>query len=454
MNYNTNIYVIQEAVFNLKNSLVTGAVILMIANTVSKILGAILKIPLTYIIHEEGMAVYNTAYSVYVMALSLAVSGVPFAVTKVVAAEKAKGKVGRAKGTVITAVIILSLIGITVSFAMYFGAEFFAMAMKEPKALWAIRAIAPSVAFVAVGAAFKSGFQGESNMIPTAASQCIEAVTKLAAGYFFALFLAHLGRERAAAGATAGVSVGEFVATLILAMWYLLSKRKTVAQAEGVQKDIMDIAIPIWGLSVITSAIGVLDTSLLRWGLIRSGLSEAEARYLYGAYSGYAMTVLNLPVGLLATLGVSVVPIVSGAVAVGNMLRVRSVTKKGMILAFLGGAGAVVFLALFGEDILDLLFNNTASWKMLLYATPSVLFICLMQFTGAVLQAMGKMGCVFISATLAGVIKLLSAVFLVSRPEINIYGAVIGTDVAYFVGMVMNIIFLIWAQRMRVEITG
>ncbi len=436
----------------MKNSLITGAVILMIANTISKILGAILKIPLTYIIHEEGMAVYNTAYSVYVMALSLAVSGIPFAVTRVVAGEKAKGNGERAKGAVITAVIILSLIGITVSFALYFGAEFFALAMKEPKALWSIRAIAPSVAFVAMGAAFKSGFQGESNMIPTAASQCIEAVTKLAAGYFFALFLAHLGRERAAAGATAGVSVGEMVATLILALWYLLSKRKTVAVSSGVKKEIMDIAIPIWALSVITSAISVADTSLLRWGLIKSGLSEAEARFLYGAYSGYAMTVLNLPVGLLATLGVSVVPIVSGAVAVNNMLRVRSVTRKGMTVAVLLGSVAMLFMIFLGEFVLDLLFNNTTSADMLRLSAPSVLFICLMQFTGAVLQAMGKMGSVFISATVAGIIKLLSAVFLVSRPEINIYGAVIGADVAYFAGMVTNSVFLWRAQRMRLEI--
>lgn len=435
----------------MKNSLITGAVILMIANTISKILGAILKIPLTYIIHEEGMAVYNTAYSVYVMALSLAVSGIPFAVTKVVAGEKAKGNREREKGAVITAVIILSLIGIGVSVALYCGANFFALAMKEPKALWAIRAIAPSVAFVAMGAAFKSGFQGESNMIPTAASQCIEAVTKLIAGYCLALCLARFGRESAAAGATAGVSVGELVATLILAMWYLLSKRKTVAVSQGIKKEIMDIAIPIWALSVITSAISVADTSLLRWGLIKSGLGEAEARYLYGAYSGYAMTVLNLPVGLLATLGVSVVPIISGAVAVGNMLRVRSITKKGMSAAIILGSCAMLFLAFFGKFTLDLLFNNTASAKMLQLAAPSVLFICLMQFTGAILQAMGKMGSVFISSTVAGIIKLLSAIFLVSRPEINIYGAVIGGDIAYFAGMVMNIIFLARAQRMRLE---
>lgn len=440
MNYTTNIYVLQGVVFNLKNSLVTGAVILMIANAISKVLGAVLKIPLTYIIHEEGMAVYNTAFSVYVMALSLAVSGIPFAVTKVVAAEKAKGNEIRAKGAVMVSVTVLSVIGIIVSFALFFGAEFFAYAMKEPAATWAIRAIAPSVAFVAMGAAFKSAFQGESNMIPTATSQCIEALAKLVAGYFFALWLAGFGRERAAAGATAGVTLGEFIATAILALWYLASKRKTPAKRRGTARDIMDIAIPIWGLSVITSAISVVDTSLLRWGLIHSGLTDAEARYLYGAYSGYAMTVLNLPSGFLATLGVSVVPIVSGAVAVGNMLRVRSVTRKGIAISMLCGGGAWAFLTVFGDFVLDLLFNNTASGEMLKLAAPSVMFICVMQFTGAVLQAMGKMGSVFISSTVTGVIKLLSAIFLVSRPEINIYGAAIGSDIAYFVGMVINLV--------------
>ena len=53
----------------LKNSFISGAAVLMAANAVSKILGAVFKIPLTYIIHEEGMAIYNTAFSVYVMVL-------------------------------------------------------------------------------------------------------------------------------------------------------------------------------------------------------------------------------------------------------------------------------------------------------------------------------------------------------------------------------------------------
>ena len=40
--------------------------------------------------------------------------------------------------------------------------------------------------------------------------------------------------------------------------------------------------------------------------------------FLYGAYTGYALTVFHLPVGILATLGVSILPVIAGAIAVNN----------------------------------------------------------------------------------------------------------------------------------------
>jgi len=61
-----------------KQSFLTGAVILMIANAISKILGAVFKIPLTYILNEDGMAVFNIAFEVYIMFLSFIISGLQY----------------------------------------------------------------------------------------------------------------------------------------------------------------------------------------------------------------------------------------------------------------------------------------------------------------------------------------------------------------------------------------
>ena len=434
----------------MKNSFIQGATILMVANAVSKILGAVLKIPLTYIIHEEGMAVYNTAFSVYAMLLAFVMSGIPFAVSKLTATEIARNNPSGARAIVHTSSFVLFIIGVCATLVMWFGADFFAMAMKEERATWAIRAVAPAVVLVAVGDAVKSGFQGESNMLPTAISQCIEAFIKLGAGFLFALMFINAGTDKSAGGAILGVTVGELAATGMLVSLYLISHRH-VKRERGREREhihsLIDTALPIMLMAITTSAISMVDTSLLRTSLLRAGLTADNARYLYGAYTGYAMTVLNLPSGLLATLGVSIIPAISAAAATDSKKRINKLIKSGLGICCVCSLAASAVIALFGDVILKILFSNTASSLMLRISAPSVLFISIMQLSGAILQALGYTGRVFVSAVAVGVIKLLAAVFLVSLPDINIYGAAIGSDIAFFTGMVMNLIFL--AEKVR-----
>ena len=416
----------------MKNSFVQGAAILMAANAVSKILGAVLKIPLTYIIHEEGMAVYNTAFSVYAMLLSFVVSGIPFAISKLTAVEIARNNKGGAKAIVNTSSLMLLGIGCIGTLIMWFGADFLAVAMKEERAATAIRAVAPAVMLVALGEGAKSGFQGEGNMLPTAISQCIEAFIKLGAGFMFAVCLIQYGSDKSAAGAISGVTAGELAAACMLVGTYYFTHRKIKSERGKngeYTKVIAQTAMPVILMAITTSAISVIDTSLIRTGLLRAGLTSGEARYLYGAYSGYAMTVLNLPAGLLATLGVSIIPAISGAVAIGNSERVKKLTRNGVGICCICGLLASASVAVFGD-------------LMLKIASPSIFFICMMQLSGSVLQAMGYTGRVFVSSLVVGIIKLLSAIFLISIPEINIYGAAIGSDVAFMTGMIMNFIFL------------
>ena len=427
----------------MKNTFLSGAVILMAANIISKVLGAVLKIPLTYIIHEEGMAVYNTAFNVYIMFLTFVVSGLPFAVQKLTAAAHAVGDAPRARTIVRLSNYILLATGLFGSLALWWGADFFALAMKEPRAAWALRTIAPAVLLVALGTAVKSGFQGKSDMVPTAVSQVIEAFIKLFAGYFLAVVFVSWGTQFAAAGAAGGVTVGEAAATLMLMVWYMISFRGVRAQKHGrreIIRKIAELALPLFFISLAISAATVCDNSLIRASLLRAGLSEERARFVYGAYTGYAMTVLNLPAGFLATLGISIIPVISGAAAVGDMGRIRSMAFRGIGISAASGIAAAAVLAAAAELILHILFHNTYSAPMLRLAAPSVVFICVMQICGAILQSMGHIWRAFLAMAVAAAIKLLFSAFLVSRPDFNIYGAIIGTDVAYCIGMVINLI--------------
>lgn len=429
-----------------KQSFVTGAAILMIANAISKILGAVFKIPLTYILEEEGMAVFNTSFQVYIMLLSFIISGFPFAISKLVAENISKGDVKKTHAITSISAGMLSVIGMTGSIILYFGAPFFALAMKEEKAVFAIRAVAPAVFFVALGTPYKSYFQGASNMIPTAISQVVEAVIKLALGYALAVCFIDMGTAITSGGAIAGVTAGEIIATALLMVMYFIitrgEKRDKINAAERKEiiKAIMAIAVPLLCASVVADMMNVVDTTMVRTRLLDAGFDADTARFLYGAYTGYALTVFHLPVGILATLGVSILPVIAGAIAVGNINKAQRTTKLALELTILIALPCSVIMFFLSSDILTLLFHNDNSALMLSLVSPCVIMMCISQICASVLQSADKITLPFFFALTGSVIKLALSYILVGSPDFNIYGSAISSDIAYFVIMMLNLI--------------
>ncbi|MDO5397787.1 MAG: oligosaccharide flippase family protein [bacterium] len=426
-----------------KQSFAKGAVILMAANAVSKLLGAGFKIPLTYILREEGMAVYNTAFTVYIMFLAFVVSGIPTAVSKAVAQSDERS----AFRITDTAEKVLLVIGTAASAVLYFGAPFFALAMKEENAVLAIRLVSPSILLVALGTGCKSFFHGASSMNIPAASQVAEAAVKLAAGYILAVLMLGMGRAAAAAGAIAGVTAGEFIATGILAAGYLAARRKTTVKATRAErreslKELLSVAVPLLLAEAALNAVSVTDTSVLRTRMLVSGLSPEEARFLYGAFSGYAMTVFNLPVGILGTIGISLLPAAASAVADGCMEKARSPLCKGVELTMFISIPAAVLIWLLPGEILNILFRNTSSALMLKYMAPCIITVSLVQLLSAVIQACGKVVLPSITEIFGLLIKIAVMWQLCAMPQLNIYGTVIGSNIAYLIIVIADVIAL------------
>lgn len=427
-----------------KQSFLTGAVILMIANAISKILGAVFKIPLTYILKEEGMAVYNIAFEVYIMFLSFVISGLPFAISKKVAEANSKKEYLKTRQIVNISTLLLISIGAIGSVLLYFCSPFFALAMKEEKAIYAIKVISPSVFFVALGTAYKSYYQGVSNMIPTAISQVVEAIVKLVAGYGLAILFLKFGMEKTAGGAIMGVTVGEIVATAILmAMYYLQKKEKNSTQrysSQSILKELIEIAFPLLCASVVSNAVNIADTTLIRSTLLDAGFSNEQSRFLYGAYTGYALTVFHLPVGILATMGVSILPVIAGAVAVGNKKKTQDATDVGIRISVILSLPCSVLMYFFSKESLEILFHNSYSAEMLSVVSPCVVMMCVTQMCGAILQSSGRIMLPFFISLVGSAVKLTGSRLMIINPEINIYGSAISSVIAYVPVMIMNLL--------------
>ena len=125
-----------------------GTIILLIANAVVKVIGAIFKIPLTYILGEEGMGYFSTSYQMYTWMFIVATAGLPVAISKMVSEADAKGREGEARQIFKVSMRLLMTIGIAGFAILYFGADFFAeKLLKNSGAAQGIRAIAPAMLF-------------------------------------------------------------------------------------------------------------------------------------------------------------------------------------------------------------------------------------------------------------------------------------------------------------------
>ena len=456
-----------------KQNFIKGTMILMCANAISKILGAVFKIPLTYLLKEEGMAIYNTAFNVYVMVLSFIISGVPLAISKMVAEENALSNQSNVRKIITVSSLVFGGLGLLGSAVLWFGADFFSFAMKEPKGVFCLKIIAPAIFFVVLGAIYKSFYQGISNMIPTAISQVIEAVIRLVAGYGLAVYYSSLTTEYTAAAAIMGVTVGEIIATFILFVLYLpkrfsLPSKGADKTTKSILLSISQIALPTIAASAILNAMDLVDITVIRRSLenilftpetarafllkyssytsLFDNLTETlkispdGSRWLYGAYSGYALTVFHLPIGILGTLGVSILPVIASSLALNNRGRANSCILLAIKFTLLIALPAAFLITFFSEPILEILFHNTASACMLTLLSPCLVFISLIQILNTVSNAGGQIITPFIFAFFGIIVKLISSYVLIRNPYFNVNGIVISANVSYFIVMVMSYI--------------
>ena len=152
------------------------------------------------------------------MLLTISTAGLPLAISKLTSQAHAQGRENQKRKIFRTAIWLFFVLGLAGSALMYFGAAQLADLILEPLGFWPIRALAPAVFCVCLLACMRGYTQGQGNMTPTAVSQVLEALLKLAIGLPLAWYVLRIGMslEMGAAAAILGVTAGTAVSMLFL----------------------------------------------------------------------------------------------------------------------------------------------------------------------------------------------------------------------------------------------
>jgi stage V sporulation protein B len=432
-----------------KQSFLGGAMILALAGFFSKALGAAYRIPLYPLLGREGMGLFQMAYPAYGLVLVLSTTGINVAVSKVVAERVAVGDEAGAWRAFRLSLGLLAALGLIFSIALTLAAGPLAtLVARDARARLSIVCVAPAIFFVSVMAAYRGLFQGLQRMTPTALSQVIEQLVRVATMLSLAALLRPRGVEYASAGATFGAVTGAIAGLGYLGFVYwrdLPALRRSYRRYAGSDRPlqtvsrIVTLAVPVSMASGVLGIMQFLDLALVPARLRVAGLVGEQVTALYGQLSGGALPLVNMPTVLTAALQISLVPAISEALVGKAWHRVRERARTALRVTFLLMVPAVVGLHTLSREIPELLFGDPGVGIPLAAMSAGTLFLALQQASSGILQGLGDMTVPVRNLALGALAKAVVTYSLTAMPALAIRGAAFGTVAGFLVAASLNL---------------
>lgn len=488
-----------------KQTFIKGAMILLTAGIINRILAFVPRIALPRIIGVEGVGLYQLGYPFLIVLLTVITGGIPLAVAKWIAEADSQGDSRRVKQIFRTAMgLTLTLAALMTVFFVVLTPWMTDHLMTDKRVYQTFLAMSPLLIIIAISSVYRGYFQGMQNMVPTAVSTTIETIFRIIFALLLAKWLLPLGIAWGAAGAMLGVVAGEIAGLAVLLWQYARERRRQRAHKGGAAESVsgakstgaaafdgapdtgfeaaepapapnslaaggaagkphfagrepilrrlISLSVPVTASRMIGSFSYLLESILTARALAVAGIATAAATAQYGALQGMIIPILLLPTALTYSLAVSLVPSLSEAAAKGDRGTIHKRLHQSMRLALVTGAPFVVVMGLFAEPICRLLYNHAEIAPMLTWMAPVGLFIYLQAPLQAALQALDKPGTALMNTFIGAIVKLLLIMKLASDPDLGINGALIAINVNIVLVTVLHWISVVRFVGFRMQL--
>lgn len=479
-----------------KQGLLVSSFILMVSVLVSRIAGLIFKIPLTNILGGAGMGYFQSAYTVFTPIYSICALSLPPAISALVAENSAFKRYRNIRNIKKTALIVFSLISFILTLIPIVFSRFIAVRIiGNENAQYAIAAISPCIFFGTVTAIYRGYYEGLRNMTPTAISQMVEAVVRVICGLGFSYIavinfggVSDFTLPLIAAAAILGVTAADFAGLIYILLRYKIGgdgiSRAELANDHHKErkrtalKQLIVLMIPMALASLVSSLMNAVDLSTIMLcirsslrkspelyiekyaSIIASGTSlEDLPNFLYGSFTGLALTVFSLAPSLCSVFGKSSLPNISEAYAKKDLATVQKEIKRVFAIISVISIPAGFGLSVMSGEVLRLLFSSRQNeilvsklpLEIISLGTP---FLAISGAAYSMLQAVGKQDTPVKITLLAAAVKLGLNMILVPLPLLGISGAAISTLASYVIICVMSVYVLFKETDMNIKALG
>lgn len=347
----------------------------------------IFRIPLEHMIGDKGLACYGTVYEIYFVLGGMISYGLSETVSALVRYRVKREQYKNAQKVLGSAVMLGGVLGAILGVLLgLLGHVISNRIFHIPLAGLSVCVMAPAIFFFILTGVFRGYFQGNGSRIPAMHSQLLQIVILFAGGLIFCRIFSDYGSKVSALlqnedytsaygamGATLGLLISSVLGFLHVLILYLVFKENIKRQMSREMPKNQDSRFHIFHMLVGTGGMYFLywfffhgQTLSGELILMRFAPNPGEILASWGAYYGKVIPVIGSICGILSLI---CLPEVRKIVALQEREEYRLAREKlGALIhqSAVFGVPSAVFLAVFAESILDILFggNNakTAVW--------------------------------------------------------------------------------------------
>lgn len=466
---------------------IKNTAILFAAMAITKIVGALFKIPLANLLGGTGMGYFSTAYGLYSPIFALTAAGVPTVIMRTTARSVATGNRQHAVAVRRCALVIFSVIGLLGTLAVaVFAVPFARYIACSPQSTLAVICISPAVMLCCTASVLRGYREGLSDVMPSAAASIAEAVSRAVFGLgisyaviFYAKSAFYNGRSvfgtdaatveqaynaalpYAAAGAILAVSISELFGLITL----VLNERKTRNREplpprctycrRRICAQLLKETAPIAASALVMNCVSFVDLLTVTRTLSVSAADNPEffnaafdsiyascggleglPNFMYGSYTGIAMSLFMLIPPFAGMTEKTAAPEIAAAWERGDREALSSKIalqlRAGAIIACPACFGA----AALAKPILSMLYKSRAAevsvcLNSFVILCMGGLFMVLSSAMFGIFQSVNKAHIPLILMIGSVLIKLVLNPILISIPRLNIAGAALSSVIGY-----------------------
>ena len=461
--------------------------ILFLSMAITKVVGALFKIPLANLLGGTGMGYFSTAYGLYSPIFALTAAGIPTVIMRTTARCAAVNNRIHAVAVRKYALIMFAAVGALGSAAVALFAKPFAEHIAySPNSTLAIICISPAVFFCCTASVLRGYREGLSDVMPSAAASVAEAVSRAVFGLGLSYAVIFYAKNEflngrtvfgcdcssvsqaysaalpyAAAGAILAVSISELFGLLTLIFNERKSKNREALPERctycrrRICKDLIRDIVPIAASALAVNCVSFIDLLtvtrtislsasqnpeyyMVTFGNIfdKCGGIEGLPNFIYGSYTGIAVSLFMMIPSFAGMTEKTAAPDIAAAWERRDADTLCHKTMLGLRAGTLIAAPACFGAAALAEPILNVLYRSRAA-EVSVCKTPFIILclggviMVLSSSMFSIFQSIGKAHIPLLLMLGSVLIKLVLNPLLISIPQINIAGAAIANVTGY-----------------------